>query len=587
MPDNEYSVELGLVLNDSSKSAIKQEIKNFGNESIKLKFDLSDVKSQIGTLKKEIQSLGEVKFKFNGGTGSANFGSTVKEVDETKKAFGDLIKIQQQLNSTRVKISGLDASKDVKQIQELSGQLERLMADYNNIYQASSRAFSTDQLDELARKSQNASNQILTNNAKILDSQKNLQTTLSNKIQSGLDLGKFNTDIQSIENKMQSLDTDVKQLSPTFKTVQTNVESLKTAFNTMKSSDAGIEQKIQAFKDYNTVLPVVKKQLNEVVQAQQTLSKSETLSNKIQTWMNENAKAAERYGTILKELQGQLKNNIDGSTLKNVGLEFSKIQSSAKEAGLVANSFGKELVNIGKYALGIQSSYMAIQKVIQLIKSGVEVVNDLDDALIDLKKTTTMSNSDLTNFYFEANEQAKQLGVTTKEIIQSAADWSRLGYSDKESAQKMAELSAQFNVISPNTDIDTVTKGMVSTMKAYGIETNDVLDGIMSKINIVGNTAATSNAEIIEGLQNSASAMAVMNSSLDENIALFTAGQEIAQDAHRVGNALRSIALRIRGRMIASTYSNICAICVLNILMITISVKGLKKLRPRKDYVFI
>ena len=77
-------------------------------------------------------------------------------------------------------------------------------------------------------------------------------------------------------------------------------------------------------------------------------------------------------------------------------------------------------------------------------------------------------------------------------------------------------------------------------MKAYGIEAEEVLDGVMSKINIVGNTAATSNAEIISGLQNSASAMAAMNSTLEENIALFTAAQEITQDDSNFAVAFHS-----------------------------------------------
>ena len=60
------------------------------------------------------------------------------------------------------------------------------------------------------------------------------------------------------------------------------------------------------------------------------------------------------------------------------------------------------------------------------------------------------------------------------------------------------------------------------------------------------NTAATSNDQIITGLERSASAIAMMNtnldksSSLEQNIALFTAGQEIIQDASKVGNALRT-----------------------------------------------
>lgn len=50
----------------------------------------------------------------------------------------------------------------------------------------------------------------------------------------------------------------------------------------------------------------------------------------------------------------------------------------------------------------------------------------------------------------------------------------------------MAKNSAIFKTISPGMDLDTATDGLVSMMKAFDIEANDVLDGIMSKVNIIG-----------------------------------------------------------------------------------------------------
>lgn len=50
----------------------------------------------------------------------------------------------------------------------------------------------------------------------------------------------------------------------------------------------------------------------------------------------------------------------------------------------------------------------------------------------------------------------------------------------------MAKLSSQFASISPGMDVDTATTSLVSIIKAYDIDTNDVLDGVMSKINDVG-----------------------------------------------------------------------------------------------------
>ena len=114
----------------------------------------------------------------------------------------------------------------------------------------------------------------------------------------------------------------------------------------------------------------------------------------------------------------------------------------------------------------------------------------------------------------------------------------------------MAKYSSMFASISPGMDVDTATDGLVSIMKAFDIGNNnpdDVLDGIMSKINIIGNTAATSNAEIVNMLSKSSSAMKEANNTLEETIALETAAVEITRDDDSVGTAFKTIAMRIRG----------------------------------------
>ena len=69
----------------------------------------------------------------------------------------------------------------------------------------------------------------------------------------------------------------------------------------------------------------------------------------------------------------------------------------------------------------------------------------------------------------------------------------------------------------------------------------------MSKINIIGNTAATSNDEIVTMLSKSSSAMREANNTLEETIALETAAVEITRDDDSVGTAFKTVAMRIRG----------------------------------------
>ena len=266
----------------------------------------------------------------------------------------------------------------------------------------------------------------------------------------------------------------------------------------------------------------------------------------METWLNNNAKAAQRYGQEIKELQSMLNGNTDASQLQNIRLRFAEIKSEAQAAGLTTNTFAQSLANTGKQLLGLTSGVMVIRQLISTLKEGVDTIVELDTALVDLKKTSDATPQQLETFYREANAAAKEYGATTKDIIQNAADWSRLGYNLPDS-QTMSKLTAMFKAISPSMTMDDAQSGLVSTMKAFKIEADDALDGIMSKINAVGNGFALTNSDIVDGLKVSSASMQAANNDLEQTIALITAGTEITQDASRVGNGLRTISMRIRG----------------------------------------
>lgn len=390
----------------------------------------------------------------------------------------------------------------------------------------------------------------------VKDNASDLASSLQ-KVQTAISTNQIEASIAGVTAQFDKLSsTGHERLSQ----IQVDLQALKSLQTTMNTTTDN-SVLVQSYEQYEQVLARVQNNLKivttatkekavadkEALQIQNTLVRSSTLSNRIEAWMNQNTKAAQRFGDELRKIQAALANNQNPAQYTALSVQFANIQAQAKAAGLVTNQFVDSIKNVGLQLFGLTSGIATLRKLISIIREGIDTIIKLDTALIDLKKTTTMSGSDMVAFYKDANKAAKELGVTTRDIIQSAADWSRLGFSDKKSSETMAKLAAQFSAISPGVDIEQSTTGLVSVIKAYGIDVEDVLDGVMSKINIIGNTAATSNAEIITGLQNSASAMAAMNSSLEENIALFTAAQEITQDDSKVGNALRSISMRIRG----------------------------------------
>ena len=375
--------------------------------------------------------------------------------------------------------------------------------------------------------------------------------------------GSIEASISKVDQKFSSLSSTIKNLEGgsskndlhnKMQQIETDLKELHTLQQQMSSGKLSTDQLVSTYEDYRQKLAQVNNSLT-VVQNSTKQFASETevafLKSKMESWLQNNTKAASTYGEKVQGFITRLSSSasqcgVYASDFNEVANAFKNVDKSAEAAGLKGKTFGDQI----KGALSSISRYFSISTLLysafNAIKGGIEDVIALDTALVDLEKTSNATATQLNSFYLSANDMAKQLGSTTQEIIQAAADWSRLGYS-LEDAQTMAKTSSIFASISPEMDISTATDGLVSAMKAFDIEAEDALDGIASKINAVGNTQAVDNQDIVTFITKSASAMAEANNSLEETIALGTAATEITRDADAVGNALKTVSMRIRG----------------------------------------
>ena len=111
----------------------------------------------------------------------------------------------------------------------------------------------------------------------------------------------------------------------------------------------------------------------------------------------------------------------------------------------------------------------------------------------------------------------------------------------------MAEAAIVYKNVADGLDtVDEATESIISTMKAFGIEADEVM-GIIDRYNEVGNNFAITSAGIGDALQRSASALYEAGNTIDESVALVTAANSVIQNPEQVGTALKTLALRLRG----------------------------------------
>lgn len=377
----------------------------------------------------------------------------------------------------------------------------------------------------------------------------------------------LNSELNSLQNsidKYQNIITQAQTYPSDFHPsteYNTKLANLDNANNALKDYKASLQGVTELTKEQQNQINRLTQNCEKAATEFKNLSAAEKGTIKvgvekaiqrINKDLAENTKYSAEAKAGLNALLEQLKSGDPSINLRKITEEIIKIENAEIAAGRAGKSLWDIFKTKSTYGfIGQMQSYLSMYVgfygMVNGVKKAVSTITELDTALVDLKKTTAMNENQLENFYYDSNNVAKQMGVTTKEIIDQASAWSRLGYSTAETATTMAKLSSQFASISPGMSTDEAQEGLVSIMKAFDIDPNDVETEIMDKVNVLGNKFAENNQDVVEGLKRSAAAMSAMGQSFTDTAALFTGGMEILQDSESMGTALRTLSMRIRG----------------------------------------
>lgn len=257
--------------------------------------------------------------------------------------------------------------------------------------------------------------------------------------------------------------------------------------------------------------------------------------------MSDGTTFADKWIQISKQMARGTELNAD--ELRHLQEEFRIFGKEAETAGLKGQSTLQKFLGQFKQ----MTTYITAQAVWSFTKreisSMIEEVRSLDAAMINLKKVTNETDSGYDRFTQTAQKQAKQLHMTTTDVVEQTAEWAKLGYN----IDQAAELAKNSMIYSKVGEVDnkTAVSDLVTSIKAFNIEASDSIE-IVDKLNILGNNFSTASADLGEGLRVSSSALSAAGNDINQTLALITGGTEIIQNASQVGEALRTISMRIR-----------------------------------------
>lgn len=224
---------------------------------------------------------------------------------------------------------------------------------------------------------------------------------------------------------------------------------------------------------------------------------------------------------------------------------LSSLEVEANRCGATTETLSQKLSRLFKEHFQTAVAMYGVAMVKQGLREVYNNVVDIDTSMTNLKKVTNETESAYSIFLSSASSQARELGASISDVIDSTAEWSRLGYTLDES-QELAKWSTVLSNIGDGIDsASDAASYLVSILKGFRMEADEV-EHVVNVLNSVGNNEPISESGIAEALVRSASALSAAGNSFEESASLISAANSVLQDPDTVGTTLKTISMYLR-----------------------------------------
>lgn len=475
-----------------------------------------------------------------------------KELTDTIKQYSEIAK---RVSNGKAEDGDL---KKMVQLEEKISQLQKqpILSESQVAKSENSLVSLYDQLDKIERKIQET-------NQKKVDTGFDKLSTYQGKAD------KYNATLDRFQDGGWTSDTYSKNV----KAVRDAVKQYENLLNDIKAK-GGIasEEDIQNLKEYENTVKKTIAAVENMSASEKGYSKLQGQKeiDKINQILKENSAMSQEAKNKIKAFKQELMSGNPSMSLEKIHGEIMAIVNAEEEAGRAGKSMWSKITDkvVFGYAAQLANYFLSFSDFIRYGQQMVSTVIDLNTKITELAKVSEQSSSQIYDDFNSYAKIAEDVRGTISDTISATADWSKNGYSIPD-AKQLAEVSQLYKNVGDGIDINTADESLISTLKGFKLEA-DQAEHIVDVFNEVSNNESISSGGIGDALQRSAASFNAANTSLEKSVALVTATNSVLQDPEKVGK-----------QNIAYLYSNVMKIKV------AISVKLLRRTRPRKDYNII
>lgn len=197
------------------------------------------------------------------------------------------------------------------------------------------------------------------------------------------------------------------------------------------------------------------------------------LSSQVVAYMNQNTKAVAQFKAQFDALKTSITNITDNNALVKAQNEFKILQQNISNAGKAGLTFGERMAAAAKKFLMWTGMTNVVMYLVRSIKQMITHTKELDSAMTFLKRVTDETDTTYKNMFDNAIKKAKELNSSVKDLINSTAEFAKLGF-DAQQAEQLAEATTVYARVG-QLDMTDATESIVSTLSGFkDLDVNDV-----------------------------------------------------------------------------------------------------------------
>ena len=236
------------------------------------------------------------------------------------------------------------------------------------------------------------------------------------------------------------------------------------------------------------------------------------------------------------KLQGVVK------TMKTFDAQGKELNTTITQSAKNIKTWGQEFSDSFGKVLRFGTITAIIGAFTKAMYEAVDVVKEFDDAITEFKKVSDLSGESLNEYTKQLGELGQTVARTRSEMVSSATEFVKSGYSEEDAAQLTRISELYRNIADEAISSGESANFIISQMKAFSNDTEEFALHTINAINNVSNNMAVSSSDISEALSKTSSAMGALGNTYEQTIALVTSGTEIMQgQASKVARGLRTI----------------------------------------------